>query len=119
MLMKFIELLKTAWQSLKVNPKRSFLTMIGIIIGIAAVITIIALGNGVKKQMIDSFKTTGSGEQTTTIEFMSTDPNAVGFKPNDILAIEQNFSGKVQKAQIDTKTTGIQSYAQFGNATDR
>ena len=43
--MKFIELLKTAWQSLKVNPKRSFLTMIGIIIGIAAVITIIALGN--------------------------------------------------------------------------
>ena len=116
--MKFIELLKTAWQSLKVNPKRSFLTMIGIIIGIAAVITIIALGNGVKKQMIDSFKTTGSGEQTTTIEFMSTDPNAVGFKPNDILAIEQNFSGKVQKAQIDTKTTGIQSYAQFGNATD-
>lgn len=102
--MKFIELLKTAWQSLKVNPKRSFLTMIGIIIGIAAVITIIALGNGVKKQMIDSFKTTGSGEQTTTIEFMSTDPNAVGFKPNDILAIEQNFSGKVQKAQIDRKS---------------
>lgn len=33
--MKFIELLKTAWQSLKVNPKRSFLTMIGIIIGIS------------------------------------------------------------------------------------
>ena len=50
MLMKFIELLKTAWQSLKVNPKRSFLTMIGIIIGIAAVITIIALGNGVKSR---------------------------------------------------------------------
>ena len=72
--MKFIELLKTAWQSLKSQPKRSFLTMIGIIIGIAAVITIIALGNGVKKQMIDSFKTTGSGERTTTIEFMSTDP---------------------------------------------
>ena len=45
--MKSLELLKTAWQSLRVNPRRSFLTMIGIIIGIAAVITIIALGNGV------------------------------------------------------------------------
>lgn len=116
--MKFIELLKTAWQSLKVNPKRSFLTMIGIIIGIAAVITIIALGNGVKKKLINNFKLTGSGEQTTTIEFMSTDPKAVGFKQNDILAIEQNFSGKVQKAQLDTKKAGIQSYAQFGNDAD-
>lgn len=48
--MKFIELLKTAWQSLKVNPKRSFLTMIGIIIGIAAVITIIAREMGSKSR---------------------------------------------------------------------
>ena len=49
---------------------------------------------------------------------MSTDPKAVGFKQNDILAIEQNFSGKVQKAQLDTKKAGIQSYAQFGNDAD-
>lgn len=106
--MKFIELLKTAWQSLKVNPRLSFLTMVGII----------ALGNGVKKKLINNFKLTGSGEQTTTIEFMSTDQKAVGFKQNDILAIEQNFSGKVQKAQLDTKKAGIQSYAQFGNDAD-
>lgn len=53
--MKFIELLRTAFQSLKTNRKRSFLTIIGIMIGIAAVITILGMGDGVKKTMYDKF----------------------------------------------------------------
>ena len=36
--MQTIELIKSAIQSLKANKKRSFLTIIGIMIGIAAVI---------------------------------------------------------------------------------
>ena len=51
--MKNTELLRSALQSLRANPKRSFLTTIGITIGIAAVITILALGNGVKKRISD------------------------------------------------------------------
>lgn len=52
--MKNTELLRSALQSLRANPKRSFLTTIGITIGIAAVITILALGNGVKKESVMS-----------------------------------------------------------------
>ncbi len=39
--MQTIELIKSAIQSLKANKKRSFLTIIGIMIGIAAVIAIL------------------------------------------------------------------------------
>src|SRR5699024_12773631 len=52
--MKFIELLRTAFQSLKTNRKRSFLTIIGIMIGIAAVITILGMGDGVKRRCMIS-----------------------------------------------------------------
>ena len=44
--MKFNILLNTAFKDIIKNKKRSLLTMLGIIIGIAAVITIIAIGRG-------------------------------------------------------------------------
>lgn len=40
---------KMAWQSLLANKLRSLLTMLGIIIGVAAVITLISVGYGVQK----------------------------------------------------------------------
>ena len=44
-------IIKSSWQSLITNKRRSILTMLGIIIGIASVITILSIGNGVNKQM--------------------------------------------------------------------
>ena len=44
--MKFSVLLGSALHSLKGNARRTILTMLGIIIGIAAVITIMSLGKG-------------------------------------------------------------------------
>ncbi|MBC6499707.1 ABC transporter permease [Weissella confusa] len=44
-------IIKSSWQSLISNKRRSILTMLGIIIGIASVITILSIGNGVNKQM--------------------------------------------------------------------
>lgn len=41
---------KMAWQSLLANKLRSLLTMLGIIIGVAAVITLISVGYGVQKR---------------------------------------------------------------------
>ena len=114
--MKSLELLKTAWQSLRVNPRRSFLTMIGIIIGIAAVITIIALGNGVKSKMVATFKTTDSGQQTTEIDFVSDNGKTFGFDKQDLIAIEQNFAGKVVSAKFNNPSTGITSAVQVGNS---
>ncbi len=49
--MLIAEILKVALESIRVNKLRSFLTMLGIIIGIAAVITMVALGEGAQRQV--------------------------------------------------------------------
>lgn len=100
--MRNAELLRSALQSLRANPKRSFLTTIGITIGIAAVITILALGNGVKKRLSDEFNTTQNGEQYTYLYFTPNDSQsaASGFTETDLNAIEERFGAKVKKAAI-------------------
>ena len=42
---------KTAFRSILKNKRRSLLTMLGIVIGIASVITIVAIGNGFKEEI--------------------------------------------------------------------
>ena len=45
------EYIKMAIQNIRANKGRSFLTMLGIIIGIASVIAIVSIGEGTKNQM--------------------------------------------------------------------
>ncbi len=56
------EYLKLALKSIKNNKARSFLTMIGIIIGIASVIMIMSVGNGVKNTLISEMNSLFSGQ---------------------------------------------------------
>ncbi|MDO9633248.1 MAG: ABC transporter permease [Humidesulfovibrio sp.] len=52
--------LKIAFRALRVNMMRSFLTMLGIMIGIGAVIVMVAVGSGASKQIADQIATMGS-----------------------------------------------------------
>ena len=56
----FWESVIIAFEGLKANKLRSILTMLGIIIGVAAVVAIVSLGNGVKNQIEDSIAGLGS-----------------------------------------------------------
>lgn len=49
-----------AWASLVANKMRSLLTMLGIIIGVAAVIALVSIGYGVRSQIQDSISSLGS-----------------------------------------------------------
>ena len=49
-----------AWASLVANKMRSLLTMLGIIIGVAAVIALVSIGHGVRSQIQDSISSLGS-----------------------------------------------------------
>ena len=55
--MNFLESVKMAFASLMINKMRSFLTMLGIIIGISAVITITTIGNSIQKTLSNTFNT--------------------------------------------------------------
>lgn len=66
--MNFLENLKMALDSIKSNKMRSFLTMLGIIIGISSVITIVSLGNGGKNSITGEFEKIGAATVKVTVE---------------------------------------------------
>ena len=64
--MLLIEIWKVALTAIRANKLRSFLTMLGIIIGVGAVITMIALGSGAQKAVQDQISSLGSNLLTVT-----------------------------------------------------
>lgn len=118
--MIFFELVKTAWQSLKTNPKRSLLTMVGIVIGVSAVITIMSLGTGIKNKMLAQFHFTADGNMTAQINFYQNDGVSMGkqgFNDVDINLIKNHFAKDIQKVKIDHSDmgSGINLYGNLGN----
>jgi putative ABC transport system permease protein len=58
--MNFLATLRVALSALRVNKMRSALTMLGIIIGVAAVIIMIAVGRGAQSKVEDQIRSLGS-----------------------------------------------------------
>ncbi len=58
--MKFFESIRIAMRALAANKLRSVLTMLGIIIGVGAVIALMSIGRGVQKYVTDQFAGLGS-----------------------------------------------------------
>jgi putative ABC transport system permease protein len=54
------EIMRVALGALRVNKMRSFLTMLGIVIGVAAVIAMVALGKGAEKAVRDRIASLGT-----------------------------------------------------------
>ena len=58
--MNYVNSIKIALNALKRNKFRAFLTMLGIIIGVASVIVMLAIGNGSKKSIQDTMSSMGT-----------------------------------------------------------
>ncbi len=58
--MSFFNLLRIAWKALQRNKLRAFLTMLGIIIGVASVIAMVAIGQGSKQSIQQALSGMGS-----------------------------------------------------------
>src|SRR5687768_908643 len=92
--MLFGEILSVALGALRANKLRSFLTMLGIVIGVSAVIAMIALGNGAQQAMKDRIAALGTtllsampGQAVGVGGIRSTDQQKM--TPDDAVAIEQ------------------------------
>ncbi len=57
---KWLRPLGTVWMGLTTHKLRSFLTMLGIIIGVASVIALMSIGKGTTAQILDNIKSMGS-----------------------------------------------------------
>ena len=64
--MKLLDSFRSALQSIVVNKLRSSLTMLGVIIGVAAVIAMVAVGNGASTQVQNTVLALGSNLVTVT-----------------------------------------------------
>lgn len=82
------EYIKMAVQNIRANKGRSFLTMLGIIIGIASVIAIVSIGEGTKNQMNSEISDIGGGQIYIYVssEGMSEE---VWITPEDIQAVRE------------------------------
>lgn len=103
-----------ALKSLKKSKTRAFLTMLGIIIGISAVIVITSMGNGMQTYMNDAFSSMGTNLLTVTVQQRGTrsvdadDMYRLVEENSDLLSAVSptvSFMGEVKKGTVTTDNT--------------
>jgi len=97
--MKLKHILKTSLKSFKTNRMRTLLTLLGIAIGICAIIIIMSVGKGAEKAILSQFK--GLGSQTISIE-----PGREPEGPSDFAEMYTDSLGKKELDRL-TKIPGI------------
>ncbi len=112
-MISFIEIFRIAIRSLNRNKTRSFLTTLGIIIGVGAVIAAFAVGEGANKVIDEQIASFGTNSVTVMRErnAQSTGDNARFLTEDDATAIAENVSGV--EAVAPTVSTSVQAI--YGN----
>ena len=87
-----LEYMKMAVQNILANKMRSLLTMLGIIIGISAVIMVLTVGGGGQKTMNDQFSSISKGEAYLMLSYENSTENDT-FTDGDVKAIRAALSG--------------------------
>jgi len=90
--------LKVAWEGLTLNKARSFLTTLGVIIGVAAVIVMLAVSSGAEAEIADQINSLGANLIMVMPAFQrgGFGPGAgrmPGLSYDDISAIAENVTG--------------------------
>lgn len=101
--MKFGPLLLTCISALIRNPMRAMLTVLGIVIGIAAVVAIMEIGNGSKKQISDQMA--GLGADVINVFSASTRTAGVSGGMNTRASIYAEDADAIVKECSDTVQT--------------
>ena len=92
---QFVEAFRMSVQAVLAHKMRSLLTMLGIIIGIASVVSVVALGNGSQKKILEDISSMGT--------------NTISIFP--VRGFGDRRSGKIKTLTIDdTKIIAKQSY---------
>lgn len=85
---------KFALSSIMGHKMRSFLTMLGIIIGVASVVVIMALGQGMTKQITDMFS---ADTRDIEIYYVAKDSDSKGIFDDDIETTSSDQGPKIQE----------------------
>ena len=105
---------RSAFKAINNNRKRSILTMIGIIIGVSAVIAILAIGRSYERQTIESLTKSDNGKIQAQILFNPNDnsfyeTNRPAFQNSD-LELVRRISG-VESAEFEKQESNSISFS--------
>jgi putative ABC transport system permease protein len=105
---KLLMVLRVALLALTRHNTRSFLTMLGVVIGVAAVIALVAAGEGAQAQVVSQFESLGSnlltvstytsfnfsrgGLQTSTTQLTMADVEAIDALANSVALVAPSYS---------------------------
>lgn len=106
----FFETAKLAWRAIRRNLMRSFLTVLGVVIGVAAVIAMVTIGNGTTAQVQSELSRLGTN--TLFVRPGQWGPGrasseAKHFNDRDILAIANQISGLRAVAPVNRGTATV------------
>jgi len=127
---KLVMVLRVALGALTRHKTRSFLTMLGVVIGVGAVIALVAAGEGAQAQVVSQFESLGSnlltvspftsfsfsrgGLQTSTIDLTMADVEAIEALASSVALVAPSYSangtmtygGQTTSASITGVTAG-------------
>ena len=127
--MSFWRTLKVAWEGLTLNKVRSFLTTLGVIIGVGAVIIMMAVSAGAEAEVADQINALGANLILVMPSFQRGGVGGGGAMPglslDDMDAISASVTGVsgVSAEQVTTQdvkggTTTLESVSIVGTTTD-
>ncbi len=114
--MNFADLFRFAWQALVQDRRRSGLSLIGVVVGVVAVVSLTAIGEGALRYVTDQFVSLGTsivivlpGRNETTGGI----PLSIGGVPNDLtlqdtIAIERRIQSVRTAVPISLSTDSIE-----------
>ncbi len=128
--MKILQAFVLALKSLSTSKMRSFLTMLGIIIGVASVIVLVSLVNGMSQDMVSTFESMGTNLISVTIrgrggnrtvsaddmqQLVEDNPEFIGgVSPSVTVSGTVKFEGE----NISTNCVGVSEYYKDINNSD-
>jgi putative ABC transport system permease protein len=115
--MNIPNLVRIAVRALQRNKLRAFLTMLGIIIGVAAVIAMVAIGQGSKKSIQDQLSSMGSNMITIRPNSNSTVGGGARLESSALQSLTLDDIKSIQKqaVYIDAISPAVQSRGQAIN----
>ena len=110
--MKFYTAVRSALRALAANGLRSFLTMLGIIIGVAAVITMVAVGRGATERVQEQMKGLGSNIMLVTPNYVSQAGVRLGAQTRQRLTEEDAEAIAAEVPEVQVAAPSSRSTAQ-------
>jgi putative ABC transport system permease protein len=108
--MKLYDSFRSALQSLVVNKLRSALTMLGVIIGVAAVISMVSVGNGASQSVQNTILSLGSNLVTVSPQFGTDNglrgagAQAQNLTLDDMRSIQAQLGGSIAAIEGEQQT---------------